>query len=81
MTFEDFCLAAQGMNEHENLLQQAEWERTRWLAAIVLMPHSKKGQKIKPQDIAIFPWEKKRKSKRDQQLLKNILKGHDDGNA
>ena len=31
------------------------WERTRWLATVLLSPHSKKT--LKPTDIAQFPWE------------------------
>ena len=38
--------------------EQAEWERTRWLATLVLSMFAKKGKKLKPQDIATFPWEK-----------------------
>lgn len=34
------------------------WEQTRWLAAVMMQPHMKKGARIKPTDIAKFPWEK-----------------------
>jgi hypothetical protein len=39
----------------------------------MLSPHTKKGHSIKPQDLAIFPWEKKPKKKGNNQLLKNAL--------
>lgn len=74
MTFEEFVLAAQGMNKQEEMRQQQEWERTRWAAALALAPHSKKGQRIKPQDLCIFPWEKKSKGKGNSKLIANTLK-------
>lgn len=38
-------------------LQQQEWERLRWLATCFTQPHSSK--RLKPTDIARFPWEEK----------------------
>lgn len=35
-----------------------EWERTRWLAAVILSPNAKKGRPIKPKDLITFDWEK-----------------------
>lgn len=43
-----------------NLVQQQEqneWERTRWLATLVVGMFAKKGKRIKPKDLAVFPWE------------------------
>lgn len=79
MTFGEFCAAAQGMNLHEEMREKQEWERTRWLAALMLAPHSKKGQRIKPTDICIFPWEKKKKNKGDQKMLAKVLKQMSNG--
>ena len=79
MTFEEFCAAAQGMNLHEEIREKQEWERTRWLAALMLAPHSKKGQRIKPTDICIFPWEKKKKNKGDQKMLAKVLQQMSNG--
>ena len=79
MTFEEFCAAAVGMNDQEQQRQQMEWERTRWLAALSLAPHSKKGQRIKPTDLCIFPWEKKKKNKGNNKLLANALKSMNNG--
>jgi len=75
MTFLEFCAAAQGAAKQEEQNQQQEWERTRWLATIMLQPHSKKGQSIKPRDVAIFPWEEKRKkNKQSNDMLAQQLK-------
>jgi len=73
MTFQEFLWAAQGMNLQEEARQRQEWERARWSAALALAPHAKKGQKVKPHDICIFPWEKKPKKKGNNKLLKNAL--------
>jgi hypothetical protein len=81
MTFEEFCAAAQGMHKQEEFRQQQEWERIRWLAAVNLSPHSKAGHKIKPTDLCIFPWEKKKKKKNNGQnkVLAMALKGMKNG--
>tara|TARA_R110000824_G_scaffold174253_6_gene352327 strand:- start:1237 stop:1527 length:291 start_codon:yes stop_codon:yes gene_type:complete len=36
--------------------QQAEWERARWTACVIINPHLKRG--IDPKKITTFPWEK-----------------------
>ena len=41
--------------------ERFEWERTRWLCAVLLQPHRKKGTSIKPTDLIKFEWEKKDK--------------------
>lgn len=46
-------------NKREQELQQAEWERVRWLGAIMLAPYAGKGKTIKPKDLIQFPWEDK----------------------
>ena len=40
---------------------QMQWDTTRWLATILLQPHMRKGRKIKPKDLATFPWDEKEK--------------------
>ena len=79
MTFQEFCAAAQGMHKMIDMQERNEWERTRWAAALALSPHAKKGQKIKPTDLCIFPWEKKRKNKGSKKLLQNTLKSLNNG--
>jgi hypothetical protein len=81
MTLPEFLLAAEGFHQLEEVRQQAHWERTRWLATLTLSPHTKKGHSIKPTDLAIFPWEKQKKKKGRNQLLKNALKKMTDGQA
>ena len=54
-----FMLRLKGLRDAQQQQYRNEWERTRWLAMFVLMPHSKK--RIKPQDLARFPWESQKK--------------------
>lgn len=44
-------------NKREQELQHAEWERIRWLGAVLLAPYAGKGKTIKPKDLITFPWE------------------------
>ena len=44
----------------EQAKQQSAWERSRFIAHILLQPHAKKGSRIKPEDIVQFTWEKER---------------------
>lgn len=46
-----------GHSEAEQARQQALWERTRWQSTLLLSVHTKKGQRLKPKDLAVFPWE------------------------
>jgi hypothetical protein len=48
-----------GYAEEQEQRYIAEWERTRWLATMLIQPHAKKGQRITPERLAVFPWEKK----------------------
>ena len=73
MTLSDFAFAAQGFHDLEENRERQQWERTRWLGALLLQPHAKKGTRMKPTDIAKFPWDK-RPSKDSNKLLKNTLK-------
>lgn len=43
--------------EREETLYRDRWERTRFLAHCLLSPYQKKGKKLKPADIARFPWD------------------------
>lgn len=49
----------QGYYDAEEMRVRAAWERTRWQTAALLNVYAKKGQEIKPGDLATFPWEKK----------------------
>lgn len=60
MTPRTFYNAMKGMFEKWETTNQAEWERTRWLACVTVNPHTKKN--LQPKDLTVFPWEKKRNS-------------------
>jgi hypothetical protein len=57
LTFKEFGNAVRGKREHLDNIERSSWERTRWQTAILLNVHVKKGSKVKPRDLAIFPWE------------------------
>ena len=47
--------ACQAWNTHNDNLQQAEWERARWMATRILQPYARKA--LRPTDLGRFPWE------------------------
>lgn len=53
-----FRIRLEGMRNQAHQSYRAEMERTRWLAAMILSPHAKKGTPIKPQNLCVFSWEK-----------------------
>jgi hypothetical protein len=55
---EYFRIKLEGIRNAQTQQFRNEWERTRWLATIVLSPHAKKGRPIKPKDLITFEWEK-----------------------
>lgn len=55
---EYFRIKLEGTREAQTQDYRNEWERTRWLATIILSPHTKKGKGIKPTDLIKFEWEK-----------------------
>lgn len=73
MLLSDLLLAAQGFMELEEQRERQAWERARWTAAMYIQPHAKKGVRVKPTDIAKFPWDPKPK-KQVNQMLHNVLK-------
>ncbi|HBK29043.1 MAG TPA: hypothetical protein DDZ04_04360 [Parabacteroides sp.] len=44
-------------SEKEDAEYRDRWERTRFLALTALLPYQKKGKRLKPTDIAKFPWD------------------------
>jgi len=60
LTFEEFGNAVKGKRETSEMQERSNWERTRWQTAMLLNVHAKKGAKIKPRDLAVFHWEKKK---------------------
>lgn len=71
----------EGRSEADADKEKNEWERARWSAAAivraVLAPHSKTAIEIKPQDLAVFPWEQQteiqEQPKRDPIAIKEIF--------
>ena len=48
----------EGLRNAQTQKFRNEWERTRWLATVMLSPHAKKGKPIKPKSLITFDWEK-----------------------
>ena len=59
LTFHEFFLLQRGRNEQLEMTERFEWERTRWLACLILQPHKKKNSNLNPTDLVRFEWEKK----------------------
>lgn len=57
ITPEYYIIRLEGMRNAEDLAFRQEWERSRWVAMQFLVPYTKKGTKLKPQDLMEFPWE------------------------
>ena len=76
MTIDDFECAVRGFHELNEIREQQNWERTRWLATIILQPHTKKNQRLRPTDIAQFPWEqpKQKSAINGESLLQQMMK-------
>ena len=58
LTFHEFFLIQRGRNQKIEMTERFEWERTRWLACVMMQPHKKKGARLNPQDLVKFEWEK-----------------------
>lgn len=57
MDYCDVISAVEGYTEHIERTEQMHWERTRWMAAVLLSPHTKNGKGIAPRDLIRFPWD------------------------
>ena len=64
LTFEEFSNAVKGRRESIEVMERSNWERTRWQTALLLNVHTKRGSKIKPIDLGVFPWEEEEQSKK-----------------
>ena len=60
MTPRNFINAQIGSRKLYEQTNQAEWERARWMACVIINPHLKRS--IDPKKITTFPWETKKKS-------------------
>ena len=72
LTFSEFGNAMAGHYKEIEEREKAEWERTRWLAAITVNPHVKK--RVTPKDLATFPWEKTEKAADGIGILRQLAK-------
>ena len=73
MTVIEFVAAMRGAWDLEQRAYQQQWAQTRWLATLLLQPHSKR--KLQPQDLQVFEWEQtERKRRGDNTEGINILK-------
>ena len=71
MNPKNFLNAQLGRKRLYDQNQQAEWERARWIACVIINPHLKRA--IDPKKITVFPWEKViRKNKKAD--IEKILK-------
>ena len=61
-----FYNAQKGLFEKWELDSQAQWERARWMACVIINPHVKKN--LKPRDVTKFPWETKRNIKSKEEI-------------
>ena len=61
MTMRNFINAQNGHKRLYEQNQQAEWERARWMACVIINPHLKRG--ISPDKITTFPWEQNKRNK------------------
>jgi hypothetical protein len=76
MTVEELVMAAEGYAKEQEEKERGEWERVRWLAAVLLQPHAKKGSTIKVTDLATFPWEEtapKKKKTQSEKTAEGLL--------
>ena len=67
LTFHEFFLIQKGRNDVIEMKERFEWERTRWLACVLLQPHTKKNSRLTPQKLVKFEWEKTEVEDKDKQ--------------
>jgi hypothetical protein len=66
-TVNDYAILCEGWQ----IKQQREWERFRWLGAVILQPHAKKGKRIKPKDLMHLEYIDGRNMEELKELAKN----------
>ena len=58
ITLGEITTAIEYFHKMDTAHQQQSWERARFVALVLLQPHTKKGKKLKPSDVCQFEWEK-----------------------
>lgn len=76
MSIAEFVCAVRGFYEMSEIREQHHWERARWIATVLLQPHTKPNTRMKPTDVAQFPWEKRNEKTAvdGEQLLRQMMK-------
>ena len=70
-TLGEIALAIEEYGKALDYKERCEWERTRWLATVLIQPHAKKGRRIKPEDLVQFEWERpEQKVEYDEERVK-----------
>ena len=57
MTSREIFNAYNGHIEKENRTTRTNWERSRWLGAVVANSNPYRKKALKPEDLGRFPWE------------------------
>lgn len=54
----EFHNMSEGYSQKLEMQYRGDWERARWIASVVIAPHTKK--RVAPKDLIRFPWEIKK---------------------
>lgn len=71
-TLTELAILSEESSRLEMEREKSEWERSRWMCAVLLAPYSGKGKTIKPKDLTVFPWEKGEDTKADPEREKRL---------
>ena len=73
LTIPELMAAARGRMEFLEMQSRANWECARFVSVAILQPHARKGKRVRPEDVATFPWEEK-KEYTNNSLLADLKK-------
>lgn len=73
LTIPELMAAGRGRMEFLEMQSRTHWECARFVSVAILQPHAKKGKRVRPEDVATFPWEQK-KEYDDKSLLADLKK-------
>lgn len=78
MTPRETIFSIEGYYKRVEREERNSWERARWSAFRILLPHLDKKKSVKITDLGVFPWEEvkaEKKTKKDiEELLKRVSK-------
>tara|TARA_R110002020_G_scaffold154529_8_gene334424 strand:- start:1320 stop:1625 length:306 start_codon:yes stop_codon:yes gene_type:complete len=69
----EFFLMQKAYYKKEQQKTQESWEQTRWIAAVLLQPHMKKGKRMKPTELVKFPWEENKNKKQTKKEIQHEI--------